>query len=258
MTNTPFAKLRGFILAILGFSCVDASAQLEQGKVYRFTNVAYTSYSLCASSTTTVGAGQTLENSKTQLWYVDTQADGSNVTRYRLRNLRTGKYMQGGGNVQWQLVDDGTAANTFLYLLEPATGTYTLSTNTSAGGANKMHCSESQGYSVVGWYTDAEATRWTITEVTEVDGETITEAWLASNWAEVSNFPPSDDAKAAYQAALDAIFADKACTALNGAYSSKSESALEADANYTALPSALRAMVKKIWRENNGASVAEA
>lgn len=258
MTNTPFAKLKGFFLAILCFSSVSVSAQLEQGKVYRFTNVAYTSYSLCASSTTTVGAGQTLENSKTQLWYVDTQADGSNVTRYRLRNLRTGKYMQGGGNVQWQLVDDGTAANTFLYLLEPATGTYTLSTNTSAGGANKMHCSESQGYSVVGWYTDAEATRWTITEVTEVDGETITEAWLASNWAEVSNFPPSDDAKAAYQAALDAIFADKACTALNGAYSSKSESALEADANYTALPSALRAMVKKIWREYNGASVAEA
>lgn len=255
MKSTRFAKLIGFILAILGFSCVDASAQLDQGKVYRFVNVAYPGYSLCASSTTTVGAGQTLEDSKTQLWYVEAKAAGSNTT-YRLRSLRTGKYMQGGGNEQWKLVDDGSAANTYLYLQEPQEGRYTLSTNTSTGGVNKMHCDAS--YNIVGWYSDANATQWTITEVTEVAGEAITDEWLTANWNEVSSFPPSDEAKTGYQSALDAIFTDKACTTLGGTYSAMSETALEADANYRALPSALRAMVKKIWRVAHGTSVAEA
>lgn len=256
MKNSCFAKLGCFLMAILGFSVSSASAPLEQGKVYRFVNVAYPGYSLCASSLTTVGAGMTMENSKTQLWYVDTQTDSGSNTTYRLRSLRTGRYMQGGGNVQWKLVDDGSAANTFLYLQEPQEGKYTLSTNTSAGGLNKMHCDASRN--IVGWSSDAAATQWTITEVTQVAGETITAAWLASNWAEVSGFPPSDDTKAGYQAALDAIFTDKACTALGGTYASMGETALEADANYRALPSALRAMVKKIWRVSRGASVDEA
>lgn len=255
MKNTRFAKLIGFILAILGFSCADAAARLEQGKVYRFVNVAYPGYSLCAGSLTTAGAGATTEDSKTQLWYVDAKAADGTAT-YRLRNLRTGKYMQGGGNVQWKLVDDGSAANTFLYLQEPQEGRYTLSTNTSTGGVNKMHCDAS--YNIVGWYSDSDATQWTITEVTEVAGEAVTAAWLASNWAETGSFPPSDETKAGYQAALDAIFTDKACTALGGTYAAMSEAALEADANYTALPSALRAMVKKIWRVGWGTSVAEA
>ena len=213
MINTHLAKLKCFFLAILSFFSVSASARLEQGKVYRFTNVAYPGYSLCASSTTTVGAGQTLEDSKTQLWYVDTQADGSN-TKYRLRNLRTGKYLQSAGtSTQWPLNDTGA----YLYLVQAGAG-YTLSPNNSAGGYNKMHCDAS--YNIVGWSADANATQWTITEITEVAGEPITEDWLTANWAEVSNFPPSDAAKAAYQTALDAIFSDKACTALSTSYSS--------------------------------------
>lgn len=255
MTDSLFAKLKGFFLAILSFSSVNVSAQLAQGRVYRFTNVAYTDRTLCAGSTTTVAAGVTPENSKTQLWYVDTQVDGSDVTTYRLRNLRTGGYMKGAGqSAQWTLTDEGQ----YFYLLQPATGEYTLSTDNSNSGRNKMHCSESQGYNVVGWGTDARATQWTITEVTEVNGEPITEAWLTANWAEVSDFPPSDATIEGYQAALNAIFTDQACTTLSDTYASKTESALEADANYTALPSALRAMVKKIWKENNGTAVTEA
>lgn len=135
MKDSYFAKLGCFILAFLSFSISSTYAQLEQGKVYRFVNVAYPTYSLCASSLTTVGAGTTLENSKTQLWYVDTKTDGGNTT-YRLRSLRTGKYMKGGGNVRWTLTEDGTASNTFLYLQAVQSGgttNYTLSTNTSTG-----------------------------------------------------------------------------------------------------------------------------
>lgn len=258
MKDSYFAKLGCFILAFLSFSISSTYAQLEQGKVYRFVNVAYPTYSLCASSLTTVGAGTTLENSKTQLWYVDTRTDGGNTT-YRLRSLRTGKYMKGGGNVRWTLTEDGTASNTFLYLQAVQSGgttNYTLSTNTSTGGVNKMHCDAS--YNIVGWYSDAAATQWTITEVSEVDGETIDAAWLASNWDEVSNFPPSEDKKTEYQNALNALFSDKACTTLNGTYSAMTEANLEADANYQALPQALRAMVKKIWKVNHGTSVNEA
>lgn len=259
MKNSYFTKLRGFFLAVLSLCFVSVSAQLEQGKVYRFVNVAYPGYSLCASSLTTIGAGTTLETSKTQLWYVDTRTDADNIPVYRLRSLRTGKYMQGGGNVRWQLVEDGTADNTFLYLQAVQSGgntNYTLSTNNSTGGVNKMHCDAS--YNIVGWYSDANATQWTITEVDELNGETIDAAWLADNWAEVSNFPPSESQKTDYQTALDAMFSDKACTELNSMYNSMTEDALEADVNYNALPQALRSMVKKIWRVNHGASVDEA
>ena len=57
------------------------------------------------------------------------------------------------------------------------------------------------------------------------------------------------------QNALNAMFADKACTKLNSTYQNMSASKLASDANYKALPAQLQNMVKKVqsgnWAESD-------
>jgi hypothetical protein len=69
----------------------------------------------------------------------------------------------------------------------------------------------------------------------------------------VNNLVVSDEKVATYQTALDALFADKACTQLKVSYT---EAEMKSNDNYRALPATLQQMVLKVlagsWEEANG------
>ena len=114
MKNSLFWRIT-LLLSLFSAALVSKAqlSVLEQGKVYRFTNVGQSSYALAA--TTLAGAnGETATSTSTaadypQLWYVSEVKDNT----YRLRNLGNGLYLQGkGAGTRWQLVDAGTTDNT--------------------------------------------------------------------------------------------------------------------------------------------------
>ena len=246
MKNSLFWRIT-LLLSLFSAALVSKAqlTALEQGKVYRFTNVGQSSYALAA--TTLAGAnGETATSTATaadypQLWYVSEVKDNT----YRLRNLGNGLYLQGNGQgTRWKMVDENTTTDTYLYLQTVGSTHYTLSVNNTTGGYKLMHLDGS--LNVVGWSSDNASTQWDITEVT------ISSTDLEANWEALSNINFTGTQIDNFQTALDAIFTDKACTTLQSGYASKSESALTADANYQALPTTLQAMVLKIWKEQTG------
>ncbi|MGM9694251.1 MAG: M60 family metallopeptidase [Alloprevotella sp.] len=238
---------RHCLLMVLGcFICLGGFAQLsslEQGKVYRFVNRMYPGYSMSVGSMTKAIGAATVESSKSQLWYVaEVSNDGSSVPRYRLRSYGNGRYLQGAGaSTQWNLVENSTTDNTYLYLLTVGDTYNTMSLENSANNKNKMHCDASKN--IVGWSVDGEATQWTISEVE------LSEAEIEANWEAINNFVFTDEKIADFKTALAAIFTDDACTTLNSTYAAMTSSALQADDNYNALPVTLQNMVLKVWNE---------
>lgn len=257
MKNNYPARLRGLLSAIFSLCFLSAVAQLEQGKVYRFDNVSYSGYSMNANSRSGVTATPTNESHKSQLWYVsDVQGTGTDAT-YRLRSVSNGDYLKGcGQSTPWTFTSEEETAQSYLYLRSMTAGDntyYTLSLSASDSGRDKMHCDG--GKTIVGWsFADNAGTQWRIVEVTEVDGAAIDAAWLESNWAKISEALPTETQITSYQAALDAIFADKACTRLNSTYAAMTQETLTADTRYTGLPATLRAMVLKIWKTQTTAA----
>ncbi|MGN0087030.1 MAG: M60 family metallopeptidase, partial [Alloprevotella sp.] len=220
--------------------------ELEQGRVYRFVNRMYPSYSMSVGSMTTAIGAATVESSKSQLWYVEEVSnDGSSVPRYRLRSYGNGRYLQGAGqSTQWKLVESTTTDNTYLYLLTVGGSYNTMSVSNSSDGRNKMHCDASKN--IVGWSTDGQATHWTISKV-DIDA-----AEIEANWTSINSFVFTDSQIEGFQGKLDAIFSDKSCTTLNSTYAAMSLSTLQADDNYTSLPVTLQNMVLKVWNEQSG------
>ena len=257
MRNSTLRRFLLFLLLLPTLLCTTAWAQLstlEQGKVYRFKNVAQSSYALAA--TTTKGAtGSTATTGSTeadypQLWYVAEVKDVNGTPTYRLRNMGNGLYLQGNGtSAQWKMVDGGTTANTYLYLISRDAHN-TLSDQSTTGGYRHMHLDGSRN--VVGWESANQSTQWDITQV-DIDADVI-----AQNWTNLESVTFSEAQIKGYQTALDALFTDKACTTLSSTYASMSETDLKAHAHYTALPEALKNMVYKTWRTQNGTPVNEA
>lgn len=251
MKNSLFWRIT-LLLSLFSAALVSKAqlTALEQGKVYRFTNVGQSSYALAA--TTLAGAnGETATSTSTaadypQLWYVSEVKDnGSGVNTYRLRNLGNGLYLQGkGASTRWQLVDATTTDNTYLYLQTVGTTHNTLSVDNTTSGAKLMHLDGSRN--VVGWSSDKASTQWDIAQVP------INEATIENNWTALETVLFTDSQISAFQTALDAIFTDKACTTLRSGYASMTEATLTSDDKYRALPTALQAMVLKIWKEQTG------
>ncbi|MGM9688105.1 MAG: M60 family metallopeptidase [Alloprevotella sp.] len=250
MKNSLFWRIT-LLLSLFSAALVSKAqlSVLEQGKVYRFTNVGQSSYALAA--TTLAGAnGETVtsgsdDSDYPQLWYVSEVKDNGGVNTYRLRNMGNGLYLQGKGqSTRWQLVEESTADNTYLYLQTVGTTHNTLSVDNTTGGYKLMHLDGSRN--VVGWSSDNASTQWDITEVS-IDAATI-----EANWAALAMVMYTDTQISGFQTALDAIFTDKACTTLQSGYASMTETALTGDTYYQALPSTLQAMVLKIWKEQTG------
>ena len=229
-------------LSLLPFGAMAVTSELDAGKVYRFTNASYTGRSLAANSTGGVYANET-NSLATQLWYVAEKSESTPYT-YKLRNWGYDQYLTSNGSSAWKMSDSGTA----FYIIEK--DSHVVVSTTQTVGWNSMHSSSSQGYVICGWDGSITPSQWDITHVQEP-----TEAEVTAHFQEISDFQSAVSNKATYQGYLNAIFTDKACTTMSSTYSSMTQSALEADAKYTGLPTELKAMVLKHWKVANGTTV---
>ncbi len=235
-----------FTLLILCSSAAFAQlSSLTDGAVYHFQNVSNTGIALSASALSDVAGSPSNTSNKSQQWYVKKSGD-----YYTFRNLASGRYLKGAGQSSpWGLTTDASAeAN--LFELASVNGNITLRCIPYKGGYGYMHKDDSNN--IVGWDDDAAATQWTITDIKYSEDD------LNAVWAELASFIPDEATVSSYQSALDAIFADAACTELDGTFTSMSVDNIKNDANYLKLPTELQAMVLKVhsgdWTEANAAS----
>lgn len=226
-------RIKSLLLLLVMVASV--KAQIENGKVYNFINIGNNTQSLAFYGIDGVSIASTDTDDYNQLWYVSQNADRS----FSLRNLGTGLYLRSSNeaSARWTMVKEIDANCRFSYT-QAGVG-YTLRATNSRDGWHYMHYGANQGY-VVGWSTDAPATQWT-TSVVE-----ISNAELDANWRELNEVNLSTAVEATYQTALCNLFGDEACTTLKKSFAN--EAAVMADADYLALPAALREMVLKVYR----------
>ena len=239
-------KLRILLLTLLvTFVAMPIAAQFESGKVYRFINKANTNIAMGATSTTSVYGTAVADNDYSQLWLVETHP--SNSSAWSLRSLGNGLYLKPmGTSTKWTFSTNKSSA-TVLYSIDK-NGYYTMNSTTADNG-QCMHYATSQGGAIVGWNTSAEATLWTVEEIT------LSEEELQANWTELDAFNNilTDEFQTACETALENLFTDKACTELKKEFANVEQ--LEADEDYLLLPETLKDMVKKVytgdWSEEN-------
>ncbi len=241
-------KLKHLLLTLLvTFAAMPLAAQLENGKIYRFINKADENIAMEASSPTEI-YGTAVSDNYAQYWLAETHPNNS--AAWSLRSLGNGLYVTPapGTSAGWGFSVKNNNS-TVLYCINTNDDYYTFNYANNADGSRCMHYATSQGGRVVGWNTGADATHWTIEEVT------IDEAELQENWETLNAFNNklTDEFLAQCEAALANLFSDKACTQLAKSFASEAD--LEADADYKALPADLQAMVKKVytgnWQEDN-------
>ena len=225
------------LLTVMGTG--KAWAQFSGGKVYRIVCSGTNSVSLGASALTDVAAVATSETDRSQQWYVTKVGDN-----YTFRNLANGRYLLGNNSTssEWKLTKE---SNNFTVTV--VNSNYCIRQAGHTSGYAYMH--KDGGNNIVSWESSAVNSQWTPVEVAYSPEE------LQAVWDAVDALVVPDATVEGYQAVLDAVFTDKACTQLNSTYASMSVDQIKADANYQALPAALQAMVLKVrggdWSEAN-------
>lgn len=239
--------MRNLLLTLLvSLIAAPLAAQLQDGKIYRFINKANTNIAMEASSPTDI-YGSAKSDRYSHLWLAEKHPNNSEA--WSLRSLGNGLYVTPRGTSTIWTFSAKPSASTVLYCLSTGGNYYTLNSVNNATNSTCMHYATSQGGAIVGWNTGAEATHWTIEEVT------IDEEELKKNWDELNKFNEvlTQESIAKCETALANLFSDKACTILKKNFANVA--AVEADADYQALPAELQAMVKKVytgdWAEAN-------
>ena len=135
------------------------AAQPVAGKVYRLINGMYSTALTGNGPTASVTCSAVENNNYSQLWLVSA---GSSANSFYLRNLNTGMYLSSSRNFSspWTISltpSDGNCAMAFdvkgdKYAIHYMSDIYQC-----------LHC-DSQGIAVC-WTSDAEASQWTLTEV---------------------------------------------------------------------------------------------
>lgn len=240
-------KLKNLLLTLLvAFVAMPLAAQLQHGKIYRFVNKADTNIAMEASSTTDI-YGTAKSNRYSHLWLAETHPNNSGA--WSLRSLGNGLYVTPKGTSTMWTFSSQPSNSTVLYCHNTEGNYYTLNSANNSSSNTCMHYATSQGGAIVGWNTGTDATHWTLEEVT------IDEAELQANWDELNAFNAAlnDEFIAKCETALANLFTDKACTTLKKNFASVA--AMEADADYKALPAELQAMARKVytgdWSEDN-------
>lgn len=240
-------KLKNLLLTLLvAFVAMPLAAQLQHGKIYRFVNKADTNIAMEASSTTDI-YGTAKSNRYSHLWLAETHPNNS--AAWSLRSLGNGLYVTPKGTSTMWTFSSQPSNSTVLYCHNTEGNYYTLNSANNSSSNTCMHYATSQGGAIVGWNTGTDATHWTLEEVT------IDEAELQANWDELNAFNAAlnDEFIAKCETALGNLFTDKACTTLKKNFASVA--AMEADADYKALPTELQAMARKVytgdWSEDN-------
>ena len=234
-----------FLIALLSPIAVgNLWAQLQNGKVYCFTNKANAGKSLTITNSTNLTIATTSTSDYKQLWYAMETSSGV----YALLNLENGKFLNSPnatGNADWTTVASLGESSQFT-VTEVETGYYALRAINTTAGDHYMHYGSHTDdivcWSYVDGATNIAASCWKINEAS-VAAATLQEKLSASEGFKA----------VAAQQALKNLFTDNACTEFKKSFASLA--ALQADADYQNLPSALQAMATKIynndWSENN-------
>ncbi len=233
-------KIRNlFLTLLLAVVALPIAAQLENGKIYRFINKADKNIAMEASSLTTVYGSQKSDR-YSHYWLAEQHPN--NADAWSLRSLGNGLYLKPAGTSTGWTFANSPSASTVLHLI--TVGSYYTFNSIASADNSCMHYATSQGGKVVGWNTGADATLWSIEEVTLPEDE------IAANWTELEalNNQVSPEFIAQCEQHLANLFSDKACTTLKKSFADVAE--LEADEDYQALNATLQAMVKKVYTDD--------
>ncbi|MDE5659412.1 MAG: M60 family metallopeptidase [Muribaculaceae bacterium] len=227
---------------VSALTCVTVLAEApEAGNVYRIKNIGHNIYMTDRGPTSAVGCSTLNEESNAQLWLLEDSPEVSGGLTFRSLVSACYLYSPNAISNEWT-VKESVSANNSVFSVTSTNGNFVIRAAKNSGGYNFAHCDASSN--VVCWESTATSTQWSF-ELVEMTQQEIDNALSApsSMIAEISN-------ASAYQAHLDALFADKACTRL------KESGNLASNSHYLALSEPLRRMVDKVqsanWAETNG------
>ena len=232
------------VFMLLGATNAMAQTTLEPGKVYHFQNAHFTTRAITAvagvENLAKVQAAATDSTDIKQQWLVSVDEAGN----YIFRNMYNGCYLSQTAQSTWGLTKTCTEnSNKFEYIVAGTTNNTMRSKSVSGNGNAYAHLGSASQTNIQGWGSGSGGTQWTVTK------QNVNVDELLAQIAE--RFPDASD----FEAKLESIFTDKACTTLNDSYKNKTDEELLADENYQALPTVLRNMVKKVrdadWGEAN-------
>ena len=196
---------------------------LIDGNYYRITNKSYPGRSMSETD----GHVNTVlsEDAYTQMWYVTFSSSNCD-----LQNAWTQNHIQGfaGRSV---VFPTGGSTHYYTPSYHESGGKiyYTFGDSGSGDGSRFLHNASSQGYNVVGWGNDAEASIWMV-EKLDVDPSDI---------SALRTSVTTD-----YTSALSTFFDDNACTELKPAYAAMEDAALRTA--MSTLPTALQDMAVRV------------
>lgn len=236
-------------------SVIAYAGVIKPNAVYRFTNNATGS---CMTVNNAGNGAQVLaknENDRKQLWYITENEAG---TGYYLRNADTGGYLcsSRATSTQWPVkntsqINDEVMLITFLTdaTTYPDAGTlYNFKALTHTGTYVYAH-HQANGNMLVCWSATANSF-WHIDEVSMSQEE------LDNMLGRFENLTDEIAKNDIYQAHLEALFTDNACTRLR-----EGTGDIESNEHFMALPSVLKNMVRKVasgdWSETRGQWVAD-
>lgn len=221
-------------------------AQIEDGKVYMFTNLQYTDRSMSATADAYGATSITDASDYSQMWYVSKVGSST----YSLRNLGTGLYLRSSKQTSgaWTLVNEDKLDGNCTMKCTKAGSGYTLRASSDTNSHGFMHSNSS--HRIVCWESAAGASQWKLTEI-EID-----EATLEQNWESLKEMNPTAEEVSSWKTSLAVLFKDQLCTQLADTYATYTSEQMQEDDNFKVLPTALKKMVLKMtvdgtWAEEN-------
>ena len=227
-------KLKTLLTALFVMLAAFATAQVQDGKVYRIVSAKYgTVMSESPILHTLSCASKGTAADYHEMWKFNATDDG----RFTIQNVYTQRYVQyeTGKNVVWQTAtSQGKFAVTENSALK---GCYNI--DRIAGNNWGMHCDGSSN--IVPWTygtNEISGTEWTFELVNISDEEAAAAAKAYQDYAKIIENSSN------IAAAVEALFEDKACTTLKAEYASKSDA--EIIAALEGVPADLQQAVIKI------------
>lgn len=216
--------------------------ELKDGGYYRIVNTYYTRMLTEGSD---LVANPLDESNLTQYWQIHKSGTG-----YTIQSVVSEKYVQHQTqtSVPYHMGNTPVAFN-----VKPVSDKWLYKWTIAYGSETSgLHAASSQGYNVVYWSTNAEASVWAFQEV-EISAEDIEKARAVQKTYNdlVAN-------KTKLQVNLNNLFEDKACTTLKPEIQALSDEELAGNADFSALNQDMQAMVLKVkndtWQQYTNTS----
>ena len=206
------------------------ASELSEDKYYR---IIACIYGRAITEAADVVAKEVDASNLSQYWRLEKSGSG-----YAIRSALTDKYIQRqtSTSVPYHMGNNPTPFN-----IKPVQDKWepkwTIAYGSDGAG---LHAAATQGYDVVLWSTNAEASVWAFQEAD------VSEEELEAARRDILGYEELVKNKAALQQSLDSLFADKACTVLKEDIQALSDEELAGNEAYQSLTEDMKAMVLKV------------